>query len=102
MPSTAVLGLPGSDRLLVSPRDAAKLRWITENLRAHCDTFAAPPAVGACQIGTGDPSGWPSAPAGWTGFRGTVADVSVRSGARSAEEIRGEHTMGRRSGDARS
>jgi hypothetical protein len=56
-----------------------------------------PAAAGACQIGAGDATGWPSAEPGWTRFRGTVADISVTRRARSAEEIRSDHAEGRRS-----
>jgi hypothetical protein len=88
---TALVVGPGSQQL-----------YLDGDLAGTLSRPAVPPAVGACQIGTGDTSGWPSAPAGWTGFRGAVADVGVTSGARSAEEIRGDHAAGRRSSGASS
>jgi hypothetical protein len=76
--------------------------YVDGDLAGTLPRSAVPPAAEACQIGSGDTTGWPSAAAGWAGFHGTMADVGVTSGARSAEEIRSDHGAGRRSSDVRS
>jgi hypothetical protein len=47
------LDLPGARNLLVSAPGAARLHWITENLRAHCDTFVTMPGLNSYYFWTG-------------------------------------------------
>jgi len=52
-PPVTPLGLRGADRLQVPRQEAAKLRWITETLRAHCDTFVTEPGLNSYYFWTG-------------------------------------------------
>jgi hypothetical protein len=58
---------------------------------------AALPSSDACQVGTGETSGWPLADQGWMPFRGEVADVSVMRGARTPADLQRDYDAGRES-----